>query len=697
MKKYLVTFIVFLTLSSLLTCFVCNAENDYIRNFSKKYTYTQNQFEDVGSEWFASAVQQAYEVGLMNGSSETTFNPNGNIDNAAVITIAARLHSIYNNGTDKFDTNASPWYEPYINYAVSKGICDSGIDVTAISTRGFFAGIIGNATDNNSIFSNKNVIEDGALSDVTGWYSNAVYRFYRAGVLSGNDEYGTFAPETPITRAEVAAILSRIVKPSSRIDFVLKTRPVGTYSIMQDDGSLEAFKQRALVANFKVLLSGEEKSDEWETDIYYKYHSGIKGIPSKTVIIPEEYIDTRYSDTYNREVITFKNIWVSPDLPGETSIPIDYFEYNIPVHIAGKNYYPSVINTGGKVDFYGGIIINGDLQLYYPGTTGTESWTETISYNNYTAEAQKMISSVAANKLTLNEGDIKAYINNVYPQYKANEESDYIAEMTKVCVGYLTDWENRWYLTVNRENMCKPSKREGQINWLTQYEFVFEPTEEKTIQWCKKNFGKYVIALVVDFNGEPPIVMAEISGYNDTTNEREIRTWSYTNGILDFEYKNLKDSFVNPIILSDNRRFDIFKEAKNSFEIQENIIDNDDESITYDTTGLTKIVNHGGKWRFSYDNDREHEFFVSVRGNDIIVVSTEEYSRNSIPLSRFVKLSKNSTSAIVGELRPHYGNRFILDDFDNIITQKKATAPVETRVIDGDVYVPAEFLIENLY
>ncbi len=99
MKKYLVTFIVFLTLSSLLTCFVCNAENDYIRNFSKKYTYTQNQFEDVGSEWFASAVQQAYEVGLMNGSSETTFNPNGNIDNAAVITIAARLHSIYNNGT----------------------------------------------------------------------------------------------------------------------------------------------------------------------------------------------------------------------------------------------------------------------------------------------------------------------------------------------------------------------------------------------------------------------------------------------------------------------------------------------------------------------------------------------------------------------------------------------------------------------
>ncbi len=695
MKKYLTFCIILLTLS-LFSCSVCNAESDYIRNFNKKYTYTQNQFEDVNSEWFASAVQQTYETGLMNGESKTTFNPNGNIDNAAVITIAARLHSIYNYGTDEFNTDTSIWYEPYINYAVSKGICDSGIDVNAISTRSFFAGIIGNAIDTN-IFDTKNVIADGALSDVTGWYANSVYTFYRAGVLSGNDQYGTFSPDTPITRAEVAAILSRIVRPSERVSVVLKSRPIGTYSIMQDDGSLEAFKQRALVANFKVLIGGEEKSSDWENDKYYIHHSGISGIPSETIIIPEKYIDSRYSDIYNDNVIVFKNSWVNPNLSGETTIPIYYFKYGLPIQIGSKTYNLSVVNTGGEVDFYGGIIINGDLKLYYPGKTGTGSWTETISYNNYTAEAQKMISSVAANKLTLNEGEIKAYINNVYPQYKANEESDYIAEMTKVCVGYLTDWENRWYLTVNRENMCKPSKREGQINWLTQYEFVFEPTEEKTIQWCKKNFGKYVIALVVDFNGEPPIVMAEISGYNDTTNEREIRTWSYTNGILDFEYKNLKDSFVNPIILSDNRRFDIFKEAKNSFEIQENIIDNDDESMTYDTTGLTKIVNHGGKWRFSYDNDREHEFFVSVRGNDIIVVSTEEYSRNSIPLSRFVKLSKNSTSAIVGELRPHYGNRFILDDFDNIITQKKATAPVETRVIDGDVYVPAEFLIENLY
>lgn len=545
MKKYLTVCIVLLTLS-LFSCSVCNAKSDYIRNFNKKHTYTQNQFEDVNSEWFASAVQQAYETGLMYGDSETTFNPNGNIDNAAVITIAARLHSIYNSGTDKFDNKTSIWYEPYINYAVSKGICDSGIDVNAISTRGFFAGIIGNAID-NSIFSHRNVIENGALSDVTGWYSNAVYTFYRAGVLSGNDEYGTFAPEASITRAEVAAILSRIVKPSARIDFVLKSRPVGTYSIMQDDGSLEAFKQRALVANFKVLLSGEEKSDDWDTDIYYKHHSGTKEIPSETVIIPEDYIDSRYSDTYNREVITFKNIWVSPDLPGETSIPIDYFEYNIPVHIAGKNYYPSVINTGGEVDFYGGIIINGDLKLYYPGATGTESWKEAVTYNDYTDLAQNIINSVES-KPIIDEDKVKAYVNSIYPEDKYGKVLDFEKE---IYVGYLTDWEDSWYITMNKENMYQPSPRKtinGQLDIFTQDEYIFVPTQEKAIQWCRKNFGKYVIALAEPVFSRT-LMMAEIHGYEDSNDEAEIKAWNYTNGALTIEWKRPEIIFKNPIIL----------------------------------------------------------------------------------------------------------------------------------------------------
>lgn len=57
---------------------------------------------------------------------------------------------------------------------------------------------------------------DGAL---------AVYAMYQAGILTGNDAYGTFTPYSTITRAEVAAVVSRMVDPSLRQAFILQDIP----------------------------------------------------------------------------------------------------------------------------------------------------------------------------------------------------------------------------------------------------------------------------------------------------------------------------------------------------------------------------------------------------------------------------------------------------------------------------------------
>ena len=48
-----------------------------------------------------------------------------------------------------------------------------------------------------------------------------IYQLYRAGVLSGNDDAGTFRPNAPITRAEVASVLVRMADPNTRILFSL--------------------------------------------------------------------------------------------------------------------------------------------------------------------------------------------------------------------------------------------------------------------------------------------------------------------------------------------------------------------------------------------------------------------------------------------------------------------------------------------
>ena len=63
--------------------------------FEKVNTY--NGFSDVtDSNWFAKDVKTAYELGLMNGKSDGVFDPNGNVTVAEGITMAARVHAIYN-------------------------------------------------------------------------------------------------------------------------------------------------------------------------------------------------------------------------------------------------------------------------------------------------------------------------------------------------------------------------------------------------------------------------------------------------------------------------------------------------------------------------------------------------------------------------------------------------------------------------
>ncbi|MPM07210.1 hypothetical protein SDC9_53516 [bioreactor metagenome] len=49
-----------------------------------------------------------------------------------------------------------------------------------------------------------------------------VLAFYNAGILKGTDDYGTFAGSKSLTRSELAAILSRLIRPSLRLAYTPK-------------------------------------------------------------------------------------------------------------------------------------------------------------------------------------------------------------------------------------------------------------------------------------------------------------------------------------------------------------------------------------------------------------------------------------------------------------------------------------------
>ncbi len=64
--------------------------------FVKTSTY-DNNFSDVKeSAWYVKDVKTAYELGFMNGKSDSLFDPNGSVTVVEGIAMASRLHAIYN-------------------------------------------------------------------------------------------------------------------------------------------------------------------------------------------------------------------------------------------------------------------------------------------------------------------------------------------------------------------------------------------------------------------------------------------------------------------------------------------------------------------------------------------------------------------------------------------------------------------------
>jgi hypothetical protein len=274
MKKFVS---IFLTVCMLVSVGPQASAADSV-SISKVNQYSA-QFDDVSdSSWYAQYVKTAYEYGLMGGVSDTSFDPDGNLTVASAIVIACRLHSLYTGNNAVFPAG-DPWYQPYLDYARRNDIIQAETEYSYHEpiTRAGFATIISNGLPDTAL-PQINEIEEGDIPDVStgspyldaldalmnagvlsfddapqayfmsaimsGGYvrddessvaeaAQAIYRLYRAGVLVGSDEYGTFMPDAKITRSAASAILSCVVEPSLRRHVTLTTKPANLVPINQ--------------------------------------------------------------------------------------------------------------------------------------------------------------------------------------------------------------------------------------------------------------------------------------------------------------------------------------------------------------------------------------------------------------------------------------------------------------------------------
>ena len=168
-----------------------------------------------------TVLPEAYKYDLVNGKSATKFDPQVNVTIAEVITMADKLHSYSTSGalSPSIQMEAEPWYTLFVHYAETKQIISTGEfsgEYDRPATREELAHIFAHAIPDNG-YQQINVVTTLPDIDSSNKYYNDVIKLYNAGIISGNDYRGTFTPKANITRAEAAAIASRLALPSTRI------------------------------------------------------------------------------------------------------------------------------------------------------------------------------------------------------------------------------------------------------------------------------------------------------------------------------------------------------------------------------------------------------------------------------------------------------------------------------------------------
>lgn len=251
------------------------------------YGFREDLFSDVSQgDWFFNHVKNAYEMGIMTGQGEGKFAPLASVSLAEVIAMAARLRSSYTG--DGYDfSGGGTWYAPMVDYAIAQGMIQKGefANYTAAATRAQFAYILSGALPSGAL-EEINTVENNSLPDVRmgDAYAANIYLLYRAGVLAGSDEKGTFFPSSTISRAEAAAITSRIASAPLRIkcEFFAPPYPDLSLKARADDSF---FANTAILGN--SLIDGLRIYAKLKTvDFYCGTSMSVKSaMNSKTVLL----------------------------------------------------------------------------------------------------------------------------------------------------------------------------------------------------------------------------------------------------------------------------------------------------------------------------------------------------------------------------------------------------------------------------
>lgn len=175
-------------------------------------------FTDVNEgDWFYDVVLYAYDNGLMTGVSATEFAPNQTTTRGMIVSMLARLEGVTSAEDAGFaDVAANDWYATAVNWAASVGVVNGYEDDTfrpndAI-TREQMAAILYNYADYKGydVSARADLSDYADAASISSWAEDVLAWANAEGLINGMTAT-TIDPQGATTRAQTAAMFERFL------------------------------------------------------------------------------------------------------------------------------------------------------------------------------------------------------------------------------------------------------------------------------------------------------------------------------------------------------------------------------------------------------------------------------------------------------------------------------------------------------
>ena len=199
-------------------CDASNAENSDGKlteeKVEKKEKTTEDKFTDIKNHWASDAIKAVVSKGLFSGTSDTTFSPESEMTRGMFVTVLGRLSGENISGTASFtDVDNSVYYAPYIAWANKNGIVNGVSDTsfnpdTPVTCEQAAIILVKYAQYKNISLETKSI--SPSTTGVSEWAKENVIEAGKAGIITKQNTNG-YNYTSSATRGDVASMLNNFM------------------------------------------------------------------------------------------------------------------------------------------------------------------------------------------------------------------------------------------------------------------------------------------------------------------------------------------------------------------------------------------------------------------------------------------------------------------------------------------------------